>query len=85
MCLSLFLLAEMARDSAVGRERVLIVPGSLALDSAPNQHAGASQNELNQQILEVSTLRTSSLIPSSYFYSFCIASKKQYNEMFLIL
>lgn len=44
----------MARDSAVGRERVLIVPGNLTLDNAANQHAGGSQTDLNQQILEVS-------------------------------
>lgn len=48
----------MARDSAVGRERVLIVPGSLALDAASNQHAGVSQGDINQQIMEV---RVSSL------------------------
>lgn len=45
----------MARDSAVGRERVLIVPGNLALENATsNQHGGNPQNDLNQQILEVS-------------------------------
>lgn len=46
-------ISEMARDSAVGRERVL--PGSLALDnSTSNQHVASVQNDLNQQILEVS-------------------------------
>lgn len=45
----------MARDSAVGRERILVVPSSLALDnSATNQHVASVQNDLNQQILEVS-------------------------------
>lgn len=45
----------MARDSAVGRERILIVPSSLALDnSSNNQHVAGAQNDLNQQILEVS-------------------------------
>lgn len=45
----------MARDSAVGRERILVVPSSLALDnSSNNQHVGGAQNDLNQQILEVS-------------------------------
>lgn len=46
---------EMARDSAVGRERVLVVPGSLALDnSSTNQHVASAQNDLNHQIREVS-------------------------------
>lgn len=45
----------MARDSAVGRERILVVPSSLALDnSTTNQHVTSAQNDLNQQILEVS-------------------------------
>lgn len=45
----------MARDSAVGHERILVVPGSLALDnSATNQHVTGAQKDLNQQILEVS-------------------------------
>lgn len=45
----------MARDSAVGRERILVVPSSLALDnSSTNQHVASVQNDLNQQILEVS-------------------------------
>lgn len=44
---------EMARDSAVGRERVLVVPGSLALDNT-NQHVASAQNDLNHQIREVS-------------------------------
>lgn len=45
----------MARDSAVGRERVLVVPGSLALDnSSTNQHVASAQNDLNHQIREVS-------------------------------
>lgn len=47
---------EMARDSAVGRERILVVPGSLALDTTSNQHVTGAQNDLNQQILEVSKL-----------------------------
>lgn len=56
-CLSISLFVihlEMARDSAVGRERVLVVPGSLALDTSTNQHVAGAQNDLNQQILEVS-------------------------------
>lgn len=45
----------MARDSAVGRERILVVPSSLALDNTTaNQHVPGAQNDLNQQILEVS-------------------------------
>lgn len=48
---------EMARDSAVGRERILVVPSSLALDStASNQLVAGAQNDLNQQILEVSKI-----------------------------
>lgn len=44
----------MARDSAVGRERILLVPSSLALDNTTtNQHVADAQNDLNQQILEV--------------------------------
>lgn len=44
----------MARDSAVGRERILVVPSSLALDNTiTNQHVTGAQNDLNQQILEV--------------------------------
>lgn len=57
-CLTFFFflyLTEMARDSAVGRERILVVPSSLALDnSTTNQHVTSAQNDLNQQILEVS-------------------------------
>lgn len=46
---------DMARDSAVGHERILVVPGGLALDnSATNQHVTGAQKDLNQQILEVS-------------------------------
>ncbi|XP_031625009.1 histone deacetylase 4 isoform X4 [Contarinia nasturtii] len=45
---------EMARDSAVGRERILVVPSSLALDNTTtNQHVNSAQNDLNQQILEL--------------------------------
>lgn len=45
----------MARDSAVGRERILVVPTSLTLDNTTtNQHVTGAQNDLNQQILEVS-------------------------------
>lgn len=52
---TVFIHTEMARDSAVGRERVLVVPGSLALDNTTtNQHVAGVQNDLNQQILEVS-------------------------------
>lgn len=47
------LFVEMARDSAVGRERVLIVPGTLNLENSTNQHSGAPPTDLNQQILEV--------------------------------
>lgn len=46
----------MARDSAVGRERILVVPSSLALDNASNQLVAGAQNDLNQQILEVSVV-----------------------------
>lgn len=53
----LLCISEMARDSAVGRERVLIVPGSLQLENAANQHTGVPQNDINQQILEVSSYR----------------------------
>lgn len=49
----------MARDSAVGRERVLIVPGNLTLENAANQLAGAAQSDINQQILEVRPLTLS--------------------------
>lgn len=49
-----FCCLEMARDSAVGRERILVVPSSLALDNTTtNQHVTGAQNDLNQQILEV--------------------------------
>lgn len=45
----------MARDSAVGRERILIVPGSLTLDGGSSQQQpGVPQSDINQQILEVS-------------------------------
>lgn len=58
----------MARDSAVGRERILVVPSSLALDnSSNNQHIGGAQNDLNQQILEVSQ---SSHFIHTFFLSF---------------
>lgn len=50
----LFYCLEMARDSAVGRERILVVPSSLALDNTTtNQHVTGAQNDLNHQILEV--------------------------------
>lgn len=49
----------MARDSAVGRERVLIVPGSLALDPASNQHVNVSSpSDINHQIMEVSSSKS---------------------------
>lgn len=48
----------MARDSTVGRDRVLIVPGSLALDSASSQHPNVPQTDINQQILEVNIIKT---------------------------
>lgn len=44
----------MARDTAVGREHVLIVPSSLTLDGGSPQQSGMAQNDINQQILEVS-------------------------------
>lgn len=44
----------MARDSAVGRDRILIVPGNLALDNSATQHGGGAPTDLNQQIIEVS-------------------------------
>lgn len=43
----------MARDSTVARDRVLIVPASLALDGASSQHPNVPQADINQQILEV--------------------------------
>lgn len=49
----------MARDSAVGRERVLIVPGNLTLENAANHLADAAQSDINQQILEVRSLALS--------------------------
>lgn len=52
----------MARDSAVGRERVLIVPGNLTLENAANQLADAAQSDINQQILEVRSLAHSILL-----------------------
>lgn len=71
----------MARDSAVGRDRVLIVPNSLALDNASSQHPNVPQTDINQQILEVSLrsrflLRFSSSTQqnSKQNYSFTIPS-----------
>lgn len=66
----------MARDSAVGHERILVVPGSLALDnSATNQHVTGAQRDLNQQILEVSQHLTDFILFLSgkfiYCYVFC--------------
>ncbi len=49
-----FLVTDMARDTAVGREHVLIVPSSLTLDGGSPQQSGMAQNDINQQILEVS-------------------------------
>lgn len=60
----LLCISEMARDSAVGRERVLIVPGSLQLENAANQHTGGPQNDINQQILDVSSHRNAALFLS---------------------
>lgn len=48
-----FSVTDMARDTAVGREHVLIVPSSLTLDVGSAQQAGMAQNDINQQILEV--------------------------------
>lgn len=57
----------MARDSAVGRERILVVPSSLALDnSTTNQHVTSAQNDLNQQILEVSQSVQTYTVESSF-------------------
>jgi hypothetical protein len=72
-CLFSFLLffPEMARDSSMmGRERVLIVPGSLSIDTSTTitgvtshsnlgsnvsiSGSGQQENQFNQQILEVS-------------------------------
>ncbi|XP_037026275.1 histone deacetylase 4 isoform X5 [Bradysia coprophila] len=44
---------DMARDTAVGREHVLIVPSGLTLDVGSAQQAGMAQNDINQQILEL--------------------------------
>lgn len=61
---------DMARDTAVGREHVLIVPSSLTLDGGSPQQSGMAQNDINQQILEVSSTNTIKLHPVCYlFYS----------------
>lgn len=44
----------MARDSSVGRERILLVPGSLALDGSAQQQQQPVQADINHQIMEVS-------------------------------
>lgn len=65
----------MARDTAVGREHVLIVPSSLTLDGGSPQQSGMAQNDINQQILEVSNTNLSGalvVISSSDFYSYFI-------------
>lgn len=69
-----FSFSEMARDSAVGRERVLIVPGSLQLENAANQHTGVPPNDINQQILEVSPINQTKIffISISFFAIFFI-------------
>lgn len=43
----------MARDSSVGRERILLVPGSLALDGSAQQQQQPAQADINHQIMEV--------------------------------
>lgn len=45
----------MARDSSVGRERILLVPGSLALDGSAQQQQQPVQADINHQIMEVSS------------------------------
>lgn len=52
----LFCITDMARDTAVGREHVLIVPSSLTLDGGTPQQSGMAQTDINQQILEVSSI-----------------------------
>lgn len=86
-----FSIADMARDTAVGREHVLIVPSSLTLDVGSAQQAGIAQNDINQQILEVRNrsikmrhknirLNTSHKLESHQFITFsllCILSSAQ--------
>lgn len=43
----------MARDSSVGRERILLIPGSLALDGSAQQQQQPVQADINHQIMEV--------------------------------
>lgn len=60
--LLLFFFAEMARDSAVGRDRVLVMPsagGAIPLDGVPNQPQ--APDDINQQILEVNTTQSINL------------------------
>lgn len=69
----------MARDSAVGHERILVVPGSLALDnSASNQHVTSVQNDLNQQILEVSQTHFPILISNTIYMNRHRTSRRQF-------
>lgn len=68
----------MARDSAVGRERILVVPSSLTLDNTTtNQHVAGAQNDLNQQILEVSILQILFISIHNYDYNQRIAQLKK--------
>lgn len=53
--LSILVITEMARDSSVGRERVLVVQGGMhSLENAA-QSQPSDSIDINQQILEVST------------------------------
>lgn len=65
----------MARDSSVGRERSLIVPGNIPLDSTTiaTIHAPIT-DDINQQILEVSQKKL-----------FLIRLKKKYLYIFIFL
>lgn len=70
-------ITEMARDSAVGRERILVVPGSLTLDnSTTNQHVVSVRNDLNQQILEVSQFLLDTQQQTSYMYVYVCESMR---------
>lgn len=44
---------DMARDTFVGRERVLIIPSSISLEGDTSQ-TSVVPNDINHQIMEVS-------------------------------
>ena len=50
-----FILSEMARGSSLGRERVILVPGPNGITAMSQQHPGGHQEELNQELLAVSS------------------------------